>query len=48
MYTMVCCRPDIAYAVSQVSRFMAQPDMEHQRALKGVFRYLADTVGVDI
>ena len=48
MYAMVCCRPDIAHAVSQVSRFMAQPGREHWRALKGIFRYLVGTVGVGI
>ena len=48
MYAMVCCRPDIAYAVSQVSRFMAQPGREHWRALKWIFRYLAGSVGVGI
>ena len=48
MYAMVCCRPDIAHAVSQVSRFMAQPGREHWRALKGVFRYLAGIVEVGI
>ena len=29
MYAMMCCRSDIVYAVSQVSRFMAQPGKEH-------------------
>ena len=29
IYAMVCCRPDIAHAVSQVSRFMAQPGKKH-------------------
>ena len=29
MYSTVCCRSDIAHTVSQVSRFMAQPDREH-------------------
>ncbi|XP_038972174.1 secreted RxLR effector protein 161-like [Phoenix dactylifera] len=48
MYAMVCCRPDLAHAVSQVSRFMANPGKEHWRALKGVFRYLVGTVGVGI
>ena len=48
MYAMVCCRPDIAHAVSQVSRFMAQPGREHWRALKWIFRYLAGSVGVGI
>ena len=48
MYAMVCCRPDIAHAVSQVSRFMAQPGREHWRALKWIFRYLTGSVGVGI
>ena len=48
MYAMVCCRPDIANAVSQVSRFMAQPGREHWRALKWIFRYLMGSVGVGI
>ena len=26
MYAMVCCRLDITHAVSQISRFMVQPD----------------------
>ena len=47
MYAMVCCRPDIAHAVSQVSRFMVQPGREHWRALKWIFRYLTGLVGVD-
>ena len=29
MYAMVCTRPDIAHAVSVVSRFMARPGREH-------------------
>ena len=36
MYSMVCCRLDLAYAVSQVSKFMAQPGKEHWRALKDI------------
>ncbi|XP_073112260.1 secreted RxLR effector protein 161-like [Elaeis guineensis] len=48
MYSMVYCRLDLAYAVSQVSRFMAQPGREHWRALKGIFRYLVSSVGVGI
>lgn len=34
MYAMVCSRPDLAYAVSMVSRFMANPGQEHWKALK--------------
>ena len=48
MYAMVCYRPDIAHAVSQVSRFMVQPGRKHWRALKWIFRYLAGSVGVVI
>ena len=48
MYVMVCYRPDIAPAVSQVSRFMAQPSREHWGALKEIFRYLVGTVRVVI
>ena len=29
MYAMVCCRPDIAFAVSQVSRYMSNLGKEH-------------------
>jgi len=34
MYAMVCTRPDIAHAVSLVSRFMANPGKAHWQALK--------------
>ena len=34
IYAMVYYRLDITHAVSQVSRFMAQPGKEHWRALK--------------
>ena len=29
MYLMVCIRPDIAYAISCLSRFMADPGQSH-------------------
>ena len=29
MYAMVCTRPDIAHAVSVISRFMSKPRKEH-------------------
>jgi len=40
MYGIVCSRPDIAYAVSIVSQFMANPGIVHCQALKWVLRYL--------
>nr|VDC93362.1 unnamed protein product [Brassica rapa] len=33
MYAMVCTRPDIAYAVGVVSRFLANPGKEHWKAV---------------
>ncbi|KAK2414734.1 secreted RxLR effector protein [Trifolium repens] len=40
MYGMVCSRPDLSYAISVVSRFMANPGQVHWQALKWVLRYL--------
>lgn len=40
MYGMVCNMPDLAYAMSMVSRFMANPRMTHWEALKWILRYL--------
>nr|AAT38705.2 hypothetical protein SDM1_34t00015 [Solanum demissum] len=33
-------RPDIAFAVNKLSRFMQSPSLEHWKAVKRVFRYL--------
>ena len=44
IYAMVCTRPDLSYAVSFVSRFMADPWREHWHALKWVLRYIKGTV----
>ncbi|KAE8700517.1 hypothetical protein F3Y22_tig00110556pilonHSYRG00215 [Hibiscus syriacus] len=43
MYGMVCSRPDLAYAVSIISRFMANPGKAHWEALKWTLRYLRGT-----
>ncbi|XP_073046238.1 secreted RxLR effector protein 161-like [Primulina eburnea] len=40
MYGMVCTRPDLAYNMSVVSRYMANPGETHWQALKGVLKYL--------
>ena len=48
MYAMVCTRPDISYAVSLVSRFMANAGSEHWNAVKWVLRYLAHTVSMGL
>jgi hypothetical protein len=41
---MLCTRPDIAYAVSQLSRFSANPTENHKSAVKRVFRYLKGSI----
>ncbi|MCO5573090.1 hypothetical protein L7F22_026855 [Adiantum nelumboides] len=40
MYAMVSTRPDIAFAVGVVSRYMANSGRKHWDAMKHVFRYL--------
>eukprot|EP01018_Ginkgo_biloba_P011806 Gb_29540 [translate_table: standard] len=37
-------RPDIAYAVSLVSRFMTKPKEEHWKAVKRILRYIRRTI----
>ncbi|CAL9237692.1 unnamed protein product [Arabidopsis halleri] len=48
MYAMVCTRPDLAHAVSIVSRFMGQPGKEHWLAVKRIFRYMRGTSDVGL
>ena len=48
MYAMVCTRPDLAYAISVVSRYMANPGKEHWCAMKWILRYIRGTTGVGI
>ena len=43
MYAIVCTRPDLAFAVSTVSRFMSNPGKQHWEAVKWIFRYLRGT-----
>jgi hypothetical protein len=43
MYDMVCSCPDLSYAMSLVSRYMANPGKEHWKAVQWIFRYLRDT-----
>ena len=40
MYAMVGSRPDLAFDVGLVSRFMSKPSREHREAVKWVMRYI--------
>ena len=43
MYAMVCTRPDIAFVVGAVSRYMSNPGREHWAVVKWILRYLKGT-----
>ena len=45
MYLAVCTRPDIAAAISSLSRFNANPGMAHWEGVHHVLRYLQGTSG---
>jgi len=43
MYAMVCTRPDIAYSVGVVSRFLTNLGKQHWQVVKWILRYLKGT-----
>ena len=48
MYAMICTRPDIAYAVGVVSRYMSNRGKKHWEAVKSIMHYLNGTRDVCI
>ena len=48
MYVMVCTRPDIAHAISVVSKFIARLGMEHWQGLKRNCTYLRGTTDIGL
>jgi len=44
MYVMVCTRPNLAYAVSIVSRFISNLGKQHWEVVKWMLRYLRGNV----
>ncbi|KAL0313433.1 UNVERIFIED_CONTAM: Retrovirus-related Pol polyprotein from transposon TNT 1-94 [Sesamum radiatum] len=42
MFLMVCTRPDIAYAISCLSRYMSNAGIPHWEALKWLLRYFLE------
>ncbi|KAI3747904.1 hypothetical protein L6452_10634 [Arctium lappa] len=43
MYLMSCTRPDLAYAVSRLSRYTSNPSLEHWKSITRLLRYLRYT-----
>ena len=48
MYLMTNSRPDLAYSVNAVARFMHKPGMQHWKAVKKILRYLSGTIHTGI
>jgi len=48
IYFCMWCRPDIAYAVSQLAKFMHNPGSKHQGALKRLLRYVFATADLGL
>jgi hypothetical protein len=45
---LVHTRPDLAYSVGYVSRFLQRPTTEHEQAVKRIIRYVAGTLDHDL
>ena len=44
LFASICCRPDIAFAVKELSRFLNNPGKKMIEVAKRVLRYLARTI----
>ncbi|XP_031273247.1 secreted RxLR effector protein 161-like [Pistacia vera] len=48
MYAMISTRPDLAFAISLLSRYMSNPGSDHWIALKWVLRYINSTACIGL
>ena len=46
MYSMICTRPDMAFAVGLVCRYMSKPIKMHWQAVKWLLRYLKGSIKI--
>ena len=44
LYLVVNTQPDIAYAISEVSKYCQDPGLDHWKAVKRILQYLKGTV----
>ncbi|KAK0578560.1 hypothetical protein LWI29_012337 [Acer saccharum] len=48
MYSIISTRPDLAQAISVLSRYMANPGKGHWNAMKWLLRYISSTTEVGL
>lgn len=48
MYAMIGTKPDIAYGINLVSRFMSKPSKENWNSVKWLLRFLKSSVEVGL
>jgi hypothetical protein len=48
IYLSIMTRPDIAFAVGEISRFVQDPGMQHWEAVKRILRYLNGTIDMGL
>ncbi|KAL3640704.1 hypothetical protein CASFOL_015672 [Castilleja foliolosa] len=48
MYAMVCTRPDLAFSLSILSRFMGNPNKSHWHAAKWLMRYIKGSLKLSL
>ncbi|CAM8902732.1 unnamed protein product [Rhodiola kirilowii] len=48
MYDMLCTRPDLAFSISVLSRFMSNPSENHWLGMKYWLRYLSSTANLGL
>ena len=48
MYAMISTRPDLAYGVNLVSRFISKPSKDHWKVVKWLMRYIRGSMSVGL
>ncbi|CAM8953818.1 unnamed protein product [Rhodiola kirilowii] len=48
MYAMLCTRPDLAYSINVLSRFMSNPGEKHWLVMKYLLKYISGTKDIGL